>query len=235
MSQLLHLAEPLAGLPEGFAAWTTTRAMGSFGFGSAEPVADVFGRWTALQEDLAAFGVERLACAHQVHGNHVVTHGSGWRGWLRVPGADGHVTTARGTALAVTVADCTPVLVWHPRGGIAALHAGWRGTAAHILDRGLAALEASGFPKQECEVWLGPSICGPCYEVGPEVLTAMYGTPFDAKGYLDVRSVLEEQAASHGVARVTRSAGCARCDADRYFSHRGGDSGRMLGIIALTG
>ena len=195
----------------------------------------VVDRWNVLQDDLAAYGIERLACGHQIHGAGVVTHGGSWRGWLRGQGIDGHVTSTPGTALAVTVADCTPVLVWHPGGGIAALHAGWRGTAARILDAGMSALSALGFPADECEVWLGPAICGRCYEVGPEVLTAMYGTPFTGKGYLDVRAVLAEQAVAHRVARVTAAEGCSRCDVDRYFSHRGGDAGRMLGIVALEG
>ncbi len=235
MPALLERAEAVPGLPAGIRGWTTTRAMGSFGFGSAEPVSAVFDRWNVLQEDLAAYGIERLACGHQIHGADVVTHGGAWRGWLRGQGVDGHVTATRGTALAVTVADCTPVLVWHPAGGIAALHAGWRGTAARILDAGMTALAALGFPADECEVWLGPAICGRCYEVGPEVLTAMYGTSFTSKGYLDVRAVLADQATAHRVARVTTADGCSRCDADRYFSHRGGDSGRMLGIVALEG
>jgi YfiH family protein len=213
----------------------TTRAMGSFGFGSSEPVAAVFDRWNHLQADLAEYGIERLVCAHQLHGADVVTHTGGWRGWLRGMGVDGHVTATPGTALSVTVADCTPVLVWHPRGGIAALHAGWRGTAARILDAGVSALEALGFPAEECNVWLGPAICGACYEVGPEVLSAVHGTCFDGKGYVDVRAVLAEQARARRVARVTTADGCSRCHRERYFSHRAGDAGRMLGIVALEG
>jgi polyphenol oxidase len=213
--------------------WTTTRANGSFGLGSTEPVAGVMERWIALQDDLAAVGVTRLASAHQVHGSAVAVHAGGWHGWLRGQGIDGHVTATPGTALAVTVADCTPVLVWHPGGAVAALHAGWRGTAAGILDRGLDALAALGFPAAECGVWLGPSICGHCYEVGPEVLAAVHGTTHTDKGYLDVRAVLLKQAAARRVGQVLMAAGCSRCDADRYFSHRGGDAGRMLGIIAL--
>lgn len=229
----LSHAEPLSGLPGDIMAWTTTRANGSFGLGSVEPVREVMGRWQALQADLATFGVSRLASAHQVHGWAVVTHGGGWRGWLRATDADGHVTATRGTALAVTVADCTPVLVWHPGGAIAALHAGWRGTAARIVDHGLDALVALGFPAEECHVWLGPSICGPCYEVGGEVLTAIHGMPHAGKGQLDVRAVLADQANRRRVASVRISDGCSRCHRDRYFSHRGGDDGRMLGLIAL--
>lgn len=220
-------------MPAGVLALTTTRAMGSFGLGDAEPVGAVVGRWRALQEALAAEGIARLACAHQVHGAVVATHGAGWSGWVRLDGVDGHVTECRGTALAVTVADCTPVLVAHPRGAVAALHAGWRGTAAGILPAGLAALAARGYPAAECVVHLGPAICGGCYEVGPEVLSAVYGTEATGKGCLDVRAVLEAQARAAGVAAVSVSGWCTRCHGDRFFSHRGGDAGRQLGIVAL--
>lgn len=229
----LAAAETVPGLPPGVRGWVTSRASGSFGLGSAEPVGTVMGRWNGLQEELAALGISRLASAHQVHGAGVTVHGGGWNGWLRGQGVDGHVTAVRGTALAVTVADCTPVLVWHPAGGIAALHAGWRGTAARILDRGLDALAAQGFPPGECEVWLGPAICGPCYEVGPEVLLAVHGVSDGRKGHLDTRDILLEQAQRRGVASIRRADGCSRCQAERYFSHRRGDDGRMLGIIAL--
>jgi YfiH family protein len=230
---VLPLAESVPNLPPNIRAWTTTRRNGSFGLGSDEAVGEVTARWAALQEELAQLGVTRLASAHQVHGNTVTVHDGGWHGWLRGRAADGHVTAHRGTALAVTVADCTPVLVWHPAGAVAALHAGWRGTAAKILDRGLDSLAALGFPAEECHVWLGPAICGACYEVGPEVLTAIHGRPHVAKGYLDVRAILGEQATSRQVAGIQWATGCARCHIDRYYSHRGGDAGRMLGIIAL--
>lgn len=234
----LLAAESMPGMPSGIAAWTTTRADGSFGLMSDDPVAAVMDRWTRLQAALEAHGVVRLATAYQIHGATVATHGGGWHGWLRQRGVDGHISTVPGTALAVTVADCTPVFVAHPRGAIAALHAGWRGTAGRILDVGLDALEAMGFPAAECVVHLGPAICGACYEVGPEVLSAVYGTSAsaagDAKGHLDVRAVLRSQAEARGVAQISCSEGCTRCHRDRYFSHRGGDAGRQLGVIALV-
>jgi polyphenol oxidase len=186
-----------------------------------------------MQDELAGLGITRLATAHQVHGAVVARHQGDWQGWLRGQGIDGHFTTTPGTALAVTVADCTPVLVWHPRGAVAALHAGWRGTAAGILDRGLDLFEQLGYPPEECEVFLGPAICHDCYEVGPEVLAAVFGTPHESKGYLDVRAVLSDQATARRVASVRTADGCTRCHQDRYFSHRGGDAGRLLGIIAL--
>jgi YfiH family protein len=190
-------------------------------------------RWARLQDGLAALRIERLATAHQVHGAVVERHSGGWRGWLRLRGVDGHVTSTPGTALAVTIADCTPVFVAHPGGAVAALHAGWRGTAARILDVGLDALGAMGFPADECVVHLGASICGGCYEVGPEVLRAVLGVPATGKGQLDVREVLREQARRRGVHQISVSPACTRCHADRFFSHRGGDPGRQLGVIAL--
>jgi YfiH family protein len=231
---VLSLADPVVGLPAGVHGWTTTRATGSFGLGSREPAEDVFGRWSALQADLRAMGADRLACAHQVHGAVVEAHRDGWRGWLRGHGVDGHVTTVPGTALAVTVADCTPVFVAHPAGAVAALHAGWRGTAGHILSVGLGLLGDLGYPASECVVHLGPAICGPCYEVGPEVLEAVTGRPAQGKGYLDVRAVLAEQARRLGVPNVTISSACTRCHNDRFYSHRAGDPGRQLGLIVLA-
>ena len=233
-TDLLASCWPAAGLPDGIVGWTTTREVGSFGLGGEEAVGAVHARWTALQQSLSGYGVSRLAAAHQVHGASVSVHGPGWRGWLREHGVDGHVSTVPGTALAVTIADCTPVLIGHPRGAIAALHAGWRGTAARILDVGLDLLGSLGFPAPECTVYLGPAICGGCYEVGPEVLEAISGQPATGKGYLDVRAVLAEQAEARQVAHITTDASCTRCDRTRFFSHRGGDTGRQLGIVALT-
>jgi YfiH family protein len=229
----LGSALPVPGMPDGVWAWTTTRADGSFGMGSPESVGDVMDRWARLQDGLAALHIDRLATAHQVHGAIVEQHGGGWRGWLRLRGVDGHVTSTPGTALAVTIADCTPVFVAHPGGAVAALHAGWRGTAARILDVGLDALGAMGFPADECVVHLGASICGGCYEVGPEVLRAVRGIPATGKGQLDVREVLLDQARRRGIDQISVSPACTRCHSDRFFSHRGGDLGRQLGVIAL--
>lgn len=230
---LLSTCEIVPGLGDAVSAWTTTRASGSFGLGGAAPVGEAVGRWEALAGELTLGGIPRLASAHQVHGAEVLTHGDGWRGWLRALGADGHVTTTPGTALAVTIADCTPILVAHPAGAIAALHAGWRGTAAGILSVGLDRLAAMGYPADECAMHLGPAICGACYEVGPEVLSALTGRPAQAKGHVDVRLLLAEQAAAQGVRAISVSQWCTRCHRERFFSHRGGDFGRQLGIIAL--
>lgn len=213
--------------------FTTARQAGSFGLGTQEAVAAVTARWMTLTDGLAMRGVHRLATAYQVHGATVSTHGAGWNGVLRMRGIDGHVTNVPGTALAVTVADCTPVFIAHPAGAIAALHAGWRGTASRILDTGLDALALLGYPPEECSVHFGPAICGNCYEVGPEVLTAVHARPLATHGLLDVRAVLAKQARARGVTALSSTELCTRCDNSRLFSHRAGDDGRQLGVIVL--
>ncbi len=213
--------------------FTTARQAGSFGLGTQEAVAAVTARWTTLADGLEVRGVHRLATAYQVHGATIATHGAGWNGVLRMRGVDGHVTNVPGTALAVTVADCTPVFIAHPAGAIAALHAGWRGTASRILDAGLDALAGLGYAPEECSVHFGPAICGKCYEVGPEVLTAVHSRPVARHGLLDVRAVLATQAYARGVTSLSSTALCTRCDNGKLFSHRAGDDGRQLGVIVL--
>lgn len=231
---MLSESEPTTGLTApGNKGWTTTAANGSFGLGTDEPVGTVTDRWAELQADLLALGADRLASAHQVHGSSVSRHVAGWNGWLRQRGVDGHVSNVRGTALAVTIADCTPVFIAHPL-GIGLLHAGWRGTAAHILKYGLEAMLDFGAQPDECQIHLGPSICGNCYEVGPEVLSAVTGMRAESKGYLDVRAVLSEQAYALGVREIDVSKWCTKCGNGKFFSHRAGDAGRQLGVLAFV-
>jgi YfiH family protein len=220
--------------PLGVVAFTTTRAAGTFGTAGADPVGEVTGRWWHLLEELGSEDggrASRLASARQVHGTCVAVHGNGWTGLLRLAAADGHVAAERGTALAVTIADCVPIFIAHPSGVVALLHSGWRGTAAHILDAGLAALRRLDLSPAELTIHLGPAICGRCYEVGPEVLTQLTGRAATTPGLVDLRAILAEQARAAGVSRISVSPWCTRCHNDRFFSHRAGDAGRQLAII----
>ena len=214
----------------GVHAFTTTRAAGSFSTDSCEPVRDVMARWLALREELAALG-PRLATARQVHGNRVLTHGGGWEGWLRVDGADGHVASERGTALAVSIADCVPVFIAHPSGVIALLHSGWKGTAGRIVEVGIAELARLGLAARELRVHLGPSICGSCYEVSADVYGTLTGRSVVRNTCVDLRALIAEHARRAGVREITTSSWCTRCDNDRFFSHRAGDEGRQLAVV----
>jgi YfiH family protein len=214
----------------GIEAFVTTRASGSFSTAGNEPVGVVMGRWAALQERLAR-AAPRLATARQVHGSRVVVHGTGWEGWLRVDAADGHAAPERGTAMAVSVADCVPVFIAHSSGATALLHSGWRGTAERIVERGIAALEQRGVPAPELRMHLGPAICGRCYEVSPDVHGRLTGRAVDRPTTVDLRALIADHARSAGVRQITTSTLCTRCHQDRLFSHRGGDAGRMLGAM----
>ena len=230
--QLLEHVEPVPGFDAlGVLAFTTTRAAGSFGSGSDEPVRLVMGRWDRLRHDLAARGVTRLATSTQVHGASVRSHVPGWDGWLRGPAADGHLAPGRGTAVAVTIADCVPVFLAHPSGVVAALHSGWRGTAARIIARGIAMFGELGLDAPALHLHLGPAICGRCYEVSPEVVEQLTGRKVAAPEPVDLRAIIAEHAQAAGVRHLSVSPWCTRHHNDRFFSHRAGDAGRQIGVI----
>ncbi len=214
----------------GVRAFTTTRAMGSFSTAGREPVGEVTERWSALRRELAPGG-GRFATGAQVHGARVIVHGPGWEGWLRVDGADGHVSIERGTGMAVTIADCVPIFIAHPGGAIALLHSGWKGTAGRIVEHGIAALSHRGVPAHELHVHLGPAICGACYEVSPAVYAQLTGRSVRAPTTVDLRALIADHARAAGVRHVSTSPYCTRCHNDRFFSHRAGDAGRQLGVM----
>ncbi len=214
----------------GVEAFTTTRTAGDYGLGDGEPPAETLARWRALQAELAEMA-PRLASARQIHGAKVLEHGEGSDGWTRHAGADGHLTVARGVACAVTVADCVPVFIAHPSGAVALLHAGWRGTAARIVEKGIGRLVDLGFDAADLRVHLGPAICGRCYQVGPDVFEQLTGWQTIRNRNVDLRALLAEQAKESGVRQLSASPHCTRCDNDRFFSHRAGDAGRQVAVI----
>ncbi|HXT15887.1 MAG TPA: polyphenol oxidase family protein [Gemmatimonadaceae bacterium] len=243
---ILEQSEVIGDFAEfGIRAFATSRDAGTFGVNGGEPVSEVMGRWNQLRQELApssagiagtagtagTAGGVRLASASQVHGNRVVVHHRGWEGWLRGDAADGHVSIERGTALAVSVADCVPVFVAHPSGAIALLHSGWRGTVARIIERGIEALIHRGLPASELRVHTGVAICGECYEVSPDVYGQLTGKVVDKPATVDLRAIIADHARGMGVRHITSSPSCTRCDNARFFSHRAGDSGRQLGVM----
>lgn len=215
----------------GFRALVTTRSAGSFGTAGDEPVGIVMARWAQLRESLGVAG-QCFATASQVHGARIVEHVSGWTGWLRGDQADGHLLVRRPMSAAVVVADCVPVFVVHPSGAGALLHAGWRGTAAGILAAAIHRLAALDLAPADIRVHTGPAICGDCYEVGADVAAQLTGSQPDGPVRVDLRAILADQARALGVAAITSSDACTRCGPHRFFSHRGGDRGRQLGVLA---
>ena len=139
--------------------------------------------------------------------------------------------------MAVTLADCVPVFLADPaRRAVGLLHAGWRGTAAGVLEEGVGAMgSAFGSDAGDLFAHLGPAICGRCYEVGPEVFEALGAAPPAGPAPLDLRSVLARRALAAGVraGRLSASEECTLCGDGRYYSHRRGDDGRHLAYIGI--
>jgi polyphenol oxidase len=227
-ASLLEAEVVEAFVPLGITAFTTGRAAGSFGTQSDEPVREVMARWSTLR---ARLGGARLATAAQVHGDTVLEHDAGWDGWLRGNAADGHLAPERGTAMAVTIADCVPVFIGHPSGATAILHSGWRGTAARITERAIHRLAARGFHPADLRLHCGPAICGRCYEVSADIARQLTGRDPGRPVTVDLRALIVEQARGLGVRSASVSPFCTRCHNDRFFSHRAGDAGRQLGVI----
>lgn len=198
------------------------------GLWGSSPAGEVLARWQRLQ---TALGAPAAVHGRQVHGTAVLTHEAPTSGLLVTSGYDGH-TTDRPAILTVSVADCVPVFLLDPgRRRVGLLHAGWRGTARGIIDAGLAAL---GSAPGVLHAHLGPAICGACYEVGPEVHEAL-GLPVPGSpAPVDLRAVQARQLVDAGVPanRITVSDHCTRCG-HGFFSHRGGNRGRQLGVLGI--
>ena len=182
----------------------------------------------------------QMAWSHQVHGDEVLH--------VRVPGgADGFdalVTQQPGVLLAVSVADCTPILVYDPRNAaVAAIHAGWRGTAAGIVGKTLQHMaQLFGTRGQDCRAYVGTCIDAYAFEVGEEVAAA-FPTDFKrfdterGKFFVDLKKANAAQLQDFGLplAHIEISPYCTvRHNAD-YFSHRleRGTTGRMMALIGI--
>ena len=178
----------------------------------------------------------------QVHGTRVLTvaHDTD-PAVCAATAADARVTVARGLGVAVRVADCLPVLLADPGAGVVgAAHAGRVGLAAGVLPATLAAMAALG--AERVTAWIGPHICGSCYEV-PEAMreqvsaglprawaTTSWGTPA-----LDLGAAAGHQLEAAGCHVVSVGA-CTRETATLH-SHRrdAAAAGRQAGIVWLPG
>jgi YfiH family protein len=180
----------------------------------------------------------------QVHGDAVV-RAPEWQGAEGLPPpcatADGVWTDTPGLVVGVLTADCVPVLLVDPDGRrVAAVHAGWKGTAARIAARAVEALVAQGARAERLLAATGPCIQRCCYEVGAEL-----GARFEAAFGPGVAERTDPEHARldlvEAVGRTLREAGlqdahvqrlphCTACDASRFFSHRrdAGRTGRHL-------
>jgi YfiH family protein len=122
----------------------------------------------------ASISARSVAMAKQVHGRTVVVVRDGSPPLAAAPEADAFVSNSADVAVAIRVADCVPLLMAdRTRGVVAAVHAGWRGTAARAVVAALEALEREfGTRPADVVAAIGPSIGPCCYEVGSELVDA---------------------------------------------------------------
>jgi polyphenol oxidase len=184
-------------------------------------------------------GLQWLCASRQVHGAVVqrVSAADGSGGEAVAIDADGHATPLHGVGVMVLVADCLPVLLGS-EGAVAALHAGWRGLAAGVLEEGVRALRELGGGGEIAAV-IGPGAGPCCYEVGAEVHAAFAGPTAPGRRSegrnLDLPCLARERLEAAGVARIHDVGMCTICD-ERYFSHRRDalSAGRQAGIAWLS-
>jgi YfiH family protein len=169
---------------------------------------------------------------------------------------DGLITDVPGVLLGVGTADCVPVLVVDvTKRVVAAFHAGWRGTAARIVERGIAMMqEQYGSQAVNMVAAVGPSIGPCCYTVGEEVWSE-FGRQFSYAKELFVRptdsgevrlnlweanrrQLLDAGVAEVSIAMMGECTACApnQSGSMRYFSHRAehGIAGRMLNVVGVA-
>jgi YfiH family protein len=175
--------------------------------------------------DALGLDPEQVVFALQVHGTRLIEHPTS----EARPEADGHLVREPGLAPLVFVADCLPVAL-HGPGGLAMVHAGWRGLAGGIV---ATAAEAVGATSAA----IGPGIGPCCYEVGDEVLEAFadLGDGIAQDRMLDLPEVARRQLAGAGVEHVQSAGLCTSCERELFFSHRRDDgrTGRQAGIAWL--
>jgi YfiH family protein len=183
-------------------------------------------------------GIDRnsIATAGQIHSANIE--------WIAKPGfyaeTDALLCREKGVFLSVQTADCFPLMIYIPDSKIvAAVHCGWRGVAAGIVKRVLAACNVS---MHNALAVIGPGIQKTCYEVGADVYTRFdrqyLGLHKDPnKRYLDLQGKITDILLNSGFDRdrIYCEQTCTHCAEDIYYSYRrdGKKTGRMLAIIGL--
>ncbi|MHA7176079.1 polyphenol oxidase family protein [Arthrobacter sp. Sr24] len=219
---------------------------GNLAFHVGDDPASVTQRRAVLNQELSRLSGSDVSLAYmsQVHGNAVAlvpepadSHAAA----TPAPTADALVS--KGAGLAVMVADCVPVVLVaeDDDGGLtlAVAHAGRPGVEANVIGAVVTSMRAAG--ARTIEAWLGPSICGQCYEV-PETMraalaakvpasfaTTSWGTPA-----LDLPAAVLAQLRAHEV--TAHPSGACTLENPTFHSHRravrdGSAEGRFIGFV----
>ncbi len=184
------------------------------------------------------FAPERLAMGRQVHGDVICMVDDRY-----APAeSDALITAEPGWLLAISVADCIPVLLYDPVGGVVAgVHSGWRGTRSNIAGKTVARLRDDHRSAPEAlQIYIGASAGGCCYEVGEDVASAFDGRYSreigSGKYFFDNKGAVLDQILASGVpaAGIELDPRCTICDPSFHSYRRdGAASGRMFAVIGL--
>ena len=172
-----------------------------------------------------------MASLKQIHSNFVLT------GDRPGPAGEGDALITRSTGLAVSVrtADCFPILLADVETqAVAAVHAGWRGTASRIVQAAIARMQAEyGSDPRNIRAAIGPGIGGCCYEVGADV-ARQFGMSHGGK--LDLAVENRRQLIEAGLLpeHIDQVGGCTFCNETKFFSWRRDHeaAGRMISFIS---
>jgi len=191
---------------------------------------------------IRALGVPPWAMAFQVHGADVVRigrdrAGAGFDDGAPVRGFDALAVSDPGVPVAVLTADCLPIALASPTEGlVVAVHAGWRGLSAGVVQRA-----TSLFADGPTLAAIGPGIRRCHYEVGVDVAEAVDrgtgGTAAvdrrDGRTFLDLSDTAQAALRALGVERIDAASECTACEEGRFFSaRRDGPTGRQA-MVAM--
>jgi YfiH family protein len=190
------------------------------------------------------FDPARVVEIAQVHGAAVVEARAADAG-VKLGPADAVFTAEPGVLLSVRVADCLPLLLADPLARVvAAVHAGWRGLSAGVIQAAIDALERHGGSAGRVVCAIGPSIGPCCYEVDEPVRRALracdeaFSVGRPGRWMLDLRAAAVGQLRGAGVSseRVAVCYACTACHPRWFFSYRRDHrTGRMEALIGLRG
>ena len=227
----------------------------NLGFGRGDDDAAVAENYRRLGEAVG-FDWTKVVLSHQTHTTNVrlVTKEDAGKGTVRerdYTDVDGLITNEPGLPLVTFYADCVPLYFADLKNkAIGLSHSGWRGTVGRMGEQTLKAMhEAFGTNPQDVIAAVGPSICGDCFEVGPEVV-AEFANAFSKeqmkllchagngdRSYIDLwkanRIVLEEAGIPEQNICVTNL--CTRCNPDLLYSHRimGAQRGNLAAVLMI--
>jgi polyphenol oxidase len=184
---------------------------------------------TALEE---LTSLNSLVFMKQVHGDRVIQVDSNSATNPTLPECDALVTEEKGLGLVVASADCLPV-IFSSEAAVAVAHAGRKGIVANILRKTILAMKSLG--AVEIKAVIGPSICGQCYEVSPEMFqelgSVMPGIG-NIPGHLDLKLAARHELESLGVA-VTDVGICTKEEPDYFSYRRDATALRQYGVVSL--